>query len=155
MTNLMHLCLTAATSLDTASNEHDESRIIDALATAFLALQLEVVLVGIANVKQPEVKLDGIDDAKVLSVIRQLSIRSAGNLVLQNAFSLAVLFLSERTFTAQPTRYSADRMQFISKRRRPKGMPIKLLPPVTFTGNLSPLFNFVEHHNNPRNTELS
>lgn len=113
-----------------AQAELDKSRILDALAVAYLKQQTEVSLVG-------------IDDADVLSVIRQLSSPTAGSLVLQRSFGLAVLFLSGKTFFLKAHRGERDRMLFTPKQRRVIERKVEFPSTVCFTGQLSPLFVLV------------
>jgi len=132
--------------------KNEKLYILNALAVAYVKAQKQVKLVGVANAKQPPVHVGGIDDAKVLS----LSTRSGGNFAAQHSFSLAVHFNCERTFFAPAVRYKNHRMLFVPKRHRFKDMETYVHYPVTFTGDLSPLFNFfVEQPINPRNTRSS
>lgn len=120
---------TGVINLHAPCDRYDESRIIDALAVAYL------------NGRQ-EIDLREIATPKLLAVTHQLSNPNAAGYLLRNSFSLAVFFQSQRRFALSAMPDGRDRIRFTPERRRFVSPKPPLPPSASFTCEISPLFNF-------------
>ena len=119
---------------------NDEPRIIDSLAEAYLN-RLE------------NIHLTGTPNDEVLAVIRRLSNPTAIGYISRHSFSLAVNFLSKRTFSLASLVDDNDRRWFTPEQRR-SPVPMPPIPATaSFTGDISPLFDFkTDSHLPPEHT---